>query len=72
MVTRLAVLRVTRFLWARKVSRSSYSMTSEGTRHGRLGNCCNNSVGKRWTIPATVRIWHPVTFIYRVSQEERT
>jgi len=64
MVTRLEVLRFTRFLWARKVSRSSYSKTSDGTWHGRLGNCCNISVGKPWTIPATVRIWHSATFIY--------
>jgi hypothetical protein len=39
MATRLEVLRGTSFLWARKVSRSSYSKTSDGIRHGRLGNC---------------------------------
>jgi len=48
---RLEFLRDTRFLSAWKVSQSSYSKTSDGTRHGRLGNCCNISVGKRWTIP---------------------
>jgi len=39
------------------------SMTMPGrTRPSRLGTCCKISVGKRYTVSRTVRIWHQTIF----------